>query len=72
MGSQAFILHLAMFLNCIKKIKFVQNNPEKLREFSENARKVYLEKYSPEQNIQQVDEIYVMAAEYENKLSHIR
>ncbi|TVP98198.1 MAG: glycosyltransferase [Balneolaceae bacterium] len=55
-----------------QKIKFVLNNPEKLREFSENARKVYLNKYSPEQNIRQVDEIYLMADEFEKKLSRTR
>ncbi len=52
-----------------QKIKFVQNNPEKLKELSQNARKAYLDKYTPEHNIKQVDEIYALAAEFEKKLA---
>ncbi len=55
-----------------QKIKFVQNNPEKLRELSNHARKAYLKKYTPEQNIRQIDEIYSVAAEFEKNMAHIR
>jgi glycosyltransferase involved in cell wall biosynthesis len=68
-GITGFHFEPGNIADLYQKIIFVQNNPDKLRELSENARQAYLKKYTPELNIRQVDEIFIAAAEYEKKLS---
>lgn len=52
-----------------QKIRILLNNPDKVREFSENARDTYLKKYTPAQNEKHINDIYNIAIEVERKLA---
>jgi glycosyltransferase involved in cell wall biosynthesis len=51
------------------QVDFMQNHPEKRKEMSRNARKSYLENYTPEKNYQILMDIYEQAAELEYQLA---
>lgn len=52
-----------------KQIKILLNNPERVSEFSENARNTYLDKYTPIQNDKCINDIYNIAIEIERELA---
>ncbi len=45
-------------LDLAKKVRWMQSNPEACKQMGENARQVYLEKYTPEMNYKMLIQIY--------------
>ena len=51
------------------QVEFMQNHPDTRKEMSRNARKSYLESYTPEKNYRSLMDIYEQAAELEHQLT---
>lgn len=68
-GSTGFHYKSGDLDELYKYLKLIYENPDKRISLSRNARKSYLENYTPEKNYQRLMEIYEQAAELEKTLS---